>query len=287
MTSLNPTSEFDRATAVQPRPDGSTFHAQVDPGWTVGPKPNGGYLLALAARAAADGLATTGGRHRDPIAATAHYLRAPNPGPIEVATQILRAGRSASQVRTALTQGGATCMEATYTLADLPVQATEPWWSAAPPPPVAPYEQCPRIPAHRDGMDFSVSIMDRVELRLDPAVLGFASGQPSGSGELRGWISFADDRPADPLGLLFFLDALPPATLELVATGWVPTLSLTTYLRARPAAGPLRVRMRAQLVSDDRVDEVCEIWDSTGALVGQATQLAAIRIPTGATPPAV
>ena len=34
---------------------------------------------------------------------------------------------------------------------------------------------------------------------------------------------------------------------------------------------------RAQLVADGRVDEVCELWDAGGRLVGQATQLAAIR----------
>ena len=94
---------------------------------------------------------------------------------------------------------------------------------------------------------------------------------------MKGWISFADGRPADPLGMLFFLDTLPPATLEVVLTGWVPTLSLTTYLRAVPAPGPLRVRMRAGEIADGRVDEVCELWDATGRLVGQATQLAGIR----------
>ncbi len=285
MTSQDHPNEFDRAIAVRPRPDGASFDADVDPGWTVGPKPNGGYLLAMGARAAADGLADAGGQHRDPIAATAHYLRAPDPGPIEISTQILRAGRSASQVRATLIQAGTACVEATYTLAALPEDPPEPWWSAAPAPDVSAYDASHRIPAQREGMDFTVSIMDRAEVRLDPAVLGFAAGRPSGSGELRGWISFADERPVDPIGLLFFLDALPPATFELVATGWVPTLSLTAYVRARPAPGPLRIRQRALLVADDRVDEVCEIWDTRGRLVAQATQLAAIRVPEGATPP--
>ena len=46
---------------------------------------------------------------------------------------------------------------------------------------------------------------------------------------------------------------------------------------ALPAPGPLRITQRAQVAGAGRVDEVCELWDSTGALVGQATQLAAIR----------
>ncbi len=150
---------------------------------------------------------------------------------------------------------------------------------------VAPIESCVPMPARREGAPFEVPIMDRCDLRLDPAVLGFTSGQPSGEANLRGWVSFADGRVADPLALLFFLDALPPVMFELAQTGWVPTLSLTTYVRARPSPGPLRIRQVAHSVDDGRVDETCEIWDAAGRLVGQATQLAVIRIPDGVEPP--
>jgi hypothetical protein len=127
--------------------------------------------------------------------------------------------------------------------------------------------------------------MNRTDLRLDPESLAFTRGELSGRADLRGWVSFADDRPVDALALLFFLDALPPATFGLAFTGWVPTLSLTAYVRACPAPGPLRIRQTAHSIDDHRVDEVCEIWDSTDRLVGQATQLAAIRIPEGTDPP--
>jgi hypothetical protein len=86
--------------------------------------------------------------------------------------------------------------------------------------------------------------------------------------------------PPDPYAVLVALDILPPATFDLGLTGsWVPTMELTAYLRALPADGPLRVRQRARLVADSRVDEDCQVWDSTGALVGSATQLAALRLP--------
>jgi Thioesterase-like superfamily len=124
----------------------------------------------------------------------------------------------------------------------------------------------------------SLPIMDLVDIRLDPAVTGFSRGEPGGHGELRGWLSFADGRGPDPLSLLFALDAFPPATFDLASVGWVPTLSLTAYVRAVPAAGPLRVRQRARLVEADLVDEVCHVWDSRGRLVAQATQLAGIRV---------
>lgn len=279
--------EFDQATDVHRRPDASVFDAVVDEGWTVGPKPNGGYLLALAGRAAADAVHEAGGDHPHPLGATAHFLRAPDPGPAEVHTAVLRVGRGASQVRASIVQGDQPCVDAVFTLGRLapPEDGDGPWWTARPPFEVAPLDDCVRLASAAPGAAFPVAIMDRSDLRLDPSVLGFTSGQPSGRADLRGWISFADGRPADPLGLLFFLDALPPATFELARTGWVPTLSLTAYVRAWPAPGPLRVRQYVTSVDEGRIDEVCELWDDTGRLVGQATQLAAVRIPEGLEPP--
>lgn len=271
--------EYDVATAVAGRDGGRVFDAAVDPGWTVGDKPNGGYLLGLMARAAAGALAAAGSSHRDPLAATAHYLRAPEVGAVEVHCELLRLGRGASQVRTALSQDDRVCVEAAFTVGTLDPTPPAPYWTARELFDVAPYEECRRMAATREGSPFVVPIMDRTDLRLDPAVLGFARGEPSGTANLRGWISFADGRPADPLGLLFFCDALPPATFELVMSGWVPTLSLTVYVRARPAPGALRVSQSAHSIDAGRVDETCEVWDSTGRLVAQATQLAAIRIP--------
>jgi hypothetical protein len=101
----------------------------------------------------------------------------------------------------------------------------------------------------------------------------------TGDGELRAWLRDDEHDTLDPIGLLFAADALPPATLGIVASGWVPTLDLTVYVRARPAAGPVRLRMRAQVIQDGFVDEVCEGWDSAGRLVLQSTQLAALRLP--------
>ncbi len=286
-TGASPISEFDAATAVDARDDGMTYAIDIDAGWTVAEKPNGGYLLATLARAAGEGLRVSGSAHRDALAATAHYLWAPDPGAALVRVTALRLGRSASQVRATLTQDDRMCVEATFTMGTLAPVSELPWWTTRDVFDVAPYEDCIRIPAAREGSPFVVPIMDRSDLRLDPAVMGFAVGAPSGDANLRGWISFADGREVDPLSLLFFLDALPPATFELVQSGWVPTLSLTAYLRARPMPGPLRISQSAHAVDDGRVDETCEIYDVTGRLVGQSSQLAAIRIPDGAEPPQV
>lgn len=277
-------SEFDAATAVVTSADGRIHTIGIDAGWTVGNKPNGGYLLASIARAARAALAAAGSVHADPLAVSATYVSAPDTGPAEVHTDVLRTGRTASQIAARLIQAGRTCVEATLTLGTLDPSA-EPWWSDEPPIGLPALADCVRLPAEREGAPFTVPIMDRTDLRLDPAVVGFARGEPGGRGELRGWLAFADGRPFDTLALLFALDAFPPATFELAATGWVPTLQLTTYVRAVPAPGPLRIRQRARLVQGGLVDELCEVWDADGCLVGTATQIAAIRV-GDARPPA-
>ena len=91
--------EFDVATTVRDRGDARCFDFEVDAGWTVGPKPNGGYLLATAARAAACAATAAGSGHVHPLASTAHYLRAPDPGPAVLDVELLRVGRSATQAR--------------------------------------------------------------------------------------------------------------------------------------------------------------------------------------------
>jgi hypothetical protein len=278
-----PAAAFDRATAVTLRDgehdtDGRAVHdIHVDPEWTIGDKPNGGYLLAALARA---GLATVasveGPPHPHALAATATYVSAPALGPGEVHSEVLRRGRGMSQVRTRLVQAGATRVEATFTCGLLD-PAAEPWWGGAPVPPMPDLAGLPSGSTTAPG-GIVLPIRRHVDVRLDPATAGFASDRRAGVGELRAWFRFADGRPADPLALLLAVDALPPATFDLEGTtGWVPTLSLSAYVRALPAPGPLVVRQKAGLVERGLVDEVCEVWDGRGRLVAQATQLAGVR----------
>ncbi|GAB1640874.1 thioesterase family protein [Krasilnikovia sp. MM14-A1259] len=265
---------FVEATQVAARTDGTTFDVELDPRWTIGDKPNGGYLLAVLARAAT--AAEAGAPHPHPLAASATYLAAPTVGPAVVEVTPLRTGRSASQMRARLVQGGQVCVEALFTLGKLDPEAA-PRWADSPAVELPPEEDCALIPVEPPGAGVKVNLMEEVEQRLDPAVLGFAFGMPSERAELRGWLRFADGTPADPIALLFVADSFPPATLPIGSVGWVPTLELTVYVRAVPAPGPLRVRQIARLVEDGLVDEVCEVWDSRGRLVAQATQLAKVR----------
>jgi hypothetical protein len=247
------------------------FDAVVDPRWTIVGKPNGGYLLAMMGRAAGQV-----GEHPHPVAASAHYLRSPDPGPVVIEAAVIRAGRTASQVMTTLLQDGRPCVVALVTTGRFAPDQVTAWAGGVPSRMATPRQDCIPLPSALPTGQ-RVDLLDQIEIRLEPESAGFRSGRPRGVGELRGWLSLPDGEPFDPLSLIFAVDSFPPATFDVAFSGWVPTFELTVYVRALPAAGPVEVLQRAHLVEADRVDESCFVWDAMGRLVAQGTQLAGIR----------
>ena len=190
---------FVEVSAVAVRGAG-VFDAVVNPEWTIGGKPNGGYLLAMLGRAAASVSA-----HDHVIAASAHYLHAPAPGPVVIEAEPLRDGRSASQIRARLSQDGQACIEALLTTTQLDTDTAPYWDRGLPQISQVPYEDCDRlVPQLPDGS--RVAIMDQIEVRLEPDSTGFTTGAPSGRGELRGWLALPEDEAFDPTSLLFAVD---------------------------------------------------------------------------------
>jgi hypothetical protein len=100
------------------------------------------------------------------------------------------------------------------------------------------------------------------------------NGRPSGRGQLRGWLKLPLQESFDSISLLYAVDALPPPTFDTDFIDMVSTAELTAYVRAIPAPGPIRIVSRARLVDPQWVDETRDVWDGTGRLVAQATQLA-------------
>jgi acyl-CoA thioesterase len=124
--------------------------------------------------------------------------------------------------------------------------------------------------------------MQVVDQRLDPASTGWTSGEFSSRGEVFGWLRLDDgDSSWTPWSLLFAGDALPPATFPLGSSGWVPTLQLNSRVSRVPRGEWLRARQWAAVIADGLVDERCELFDETGALVASSSQLAMVRFPEG------
>jgi hypothetical protein len=135
-------------------------------------------------------------------------------------------------------------------------------------------EECVRSADAPAEVKAFVPMLDRFDLRLDPAHAAWGQGEPGMTGVIAGWFRFADDRPPDALSLLTICDVLPPVTFDLGMPGWAPTLELTVHVRAHPAPGWLKVRHQTRNLAGGMFEEDCEVWDSSGRLVAQSRQLA-------------
>jgi acyl-CoA thioesterase len=260
---------FDLATAVRGGPE--RFTTEVDPGWTVAGRPNGGYLLALVTRAA---LEAVGQPH--PLAVSAHFLAPAEPGAAELEARRLRAGGRLSTARVTLAQEGQARLEALVTAGRIDADAAPGWRRAGGPAGLPPVEACvPARPELPGGM--RANLLDHIDLRIDPATAGWVAGRPGGRLEVRGWVRFSDGRPPDPLALLQVVDALPPSSFDLGLPSWAPTVELTVYLRGLPAPGWLACVVTGQLWQGGWFDEDAVVWDSAGNLVAQSRQFAGAR----------
>jgi len=268
--------EFDRLTAVSTSAPGR-YDAELSGGWVVGGGVNGGYQLAVLGQA----LRAAVPAKPDPVVLSAHFLSAGEPGPAAVSVDVRREGGSVATVALDLVQGDTTRITALATCGDLArfaarapdvrTSATEP---AMPPP-----EECIRAADAPAEVRAFVPMLDRFDLRLDPAHAAWGFGEPGMTGVIAGWFRWADGREPDVLSLLTVCDVLPPVTFDLGMPGWAPTLELTLHLRAHPAPGWLKVRHETRNLAGGMFEEDCEIWDSAGRLVAQSRQLALVPRP--------
>lgn len=255
--------EFDADTAVRARGD-RIFDATVTDRWGVTGRPNGGYLMAMGLRALGQMLP-----HPDPITATTHFLRVPEPGPVEIPVEAVRLGRRLSVGQARLVREGREFVRTLAAFGDL-AAAEGPTDVRTRPPDLPAVQECFR-PAEQL---LSATIVQRFDVRFHPDATGWMRNDASGTGEISAWIRFADDRPNDLLSLVQIVDALPPAVFELGLIDPVPTVELTVHFRAHPAPGWLRCAVRTRSLIDGFLEEEAEVWDAEDNLVAQSRQLA-------------
>jgi acyl-coenzyme A thioesterase PaaI-like protein len=90
----------------------SVFEGELNKFWTIGPKVHGGAMLALCANAAR----TAHGGPVEPVAVSASFLSAPDPGPMRLVTSMRKRGRRISVVDVELIQGDRAAVHAVITL---------------------------------------------------------------------------------------------------------------------------------------------------------------------------
>ncbi len=108
-------SPFADAVAITPLGD-SRYGAELGLSWTVGTKVPGGLLLVLLARAGLAQLRDDAGEP-EPLAVTADFLRAPDPGPVTLHTEVLERGRTVSLASVRMEQYSRLMLAATITAA--------------------------------------------------------------------------------------------------------------------------------------------------------------------------
>jgi acyl-CoA thioesterase len=258
---------LSRDTAVR-RIDDSTFTATIEPGWDIAGNANGGYLLAIVARAVAE---ATGKPH--PVTVSAHYLAPGRPGPVEVSVEVVRVGGRHATATATLLAGSAPLIVAVATTTDLARVANDaPLLVDARPPDLPPPDECVAMTGGA-----APSFADQVELRLHPDDAGFTRGEASGRARVRGWFRLRDDEPVDPIGLLVAVDGFPPTIFNAdLPVGWTPTVELTAHVRGVPEPGWLRCTFSTRFVTGGYLEEDGEVWDASGRLIAQSRQLALV-----------
>ena len=291
------TFPFDADTVVTPAGSGGhapLWDADLQAGWGVGGGLNGGYLLAVVGRALSGSMPGK----PDPLSVSAYFVSAARPGPARVRVAVRREGGSTSTAAAELVQPGEPVegaqgeeggevaegaapeqlrLTALATFGDLD-RLSDDVRTTAREPDLPPLEECVEAPRDPEQRRFA-PLMGRFDLRVPPEQMGWASGAPTGRGELGGWFRLEGGREPDALSLLTVVDALPPVTFDLAMPGWAPTIELTAHVRARPAPGWLRVGHRTRNLAGGLFEEDCEVWDSAGRLVAQSRQLARVPRP--------
>ena len=251
------------ATEVSPVTDG-LWQGAIAPGWDIVGAANGGYLCAMAARAA-----TLASGRPDPVTVTAHYLAPGAAGPVTISTEVVKAGKRFTTVSATMSDSSRPLVRMLGSFGDLQESSGVERLEAGPPT-LPPVEDC--VPVEPTDT-FPPPFMGRVELRLPPERASAWGGH--GAPRVEGWFRLRDGEPIDTLSLLVAVDSFPPTIFFTdLPIAWVPTIELTAHVRARPSPGWLRCAFTTRFITGGFLEEDGEVWDSGDRLVAQSRQLA-------------
>lgn len=257
--------------------DVASFTGELNEHWTIGPKVHGGAMLALCANAARTAVAgDAAAAEIQPVAVSASYLWAPDPGPMQLVTTIRKRGRRVSLVDVELNQGERTAVRAVITLSE-PEHQAPPLLSFNPVVPLMTPEPPPGLEPIGPGhpMEHIVHLAHGCDIR--PALTTLGPRSDGGPPVIEMWVRPKGAAP-DVLFALLCGDVSAPVTFAVNRNGWAPTVQLTAYLRAVPADGWLRVICSCVQIGQDWFDEDHTVVDCEGRIVVQTRQLAMVPV---------
>lgn len=217
-----------------------------------------------------------------PVVISAEYLGAPDPGHVELRTDVRKRGRTTSFVNVEAVQGDRVYVQAAVTLArrdegeeryaeTLPVDAM---------PPTPPADALAWDPEHPAAKIFKVGRV--AEVHYDASTLPVIEGR-TGAAETRGWVRLREE-PLSGLFALLATDISLPVVANLGGVGWAPTITLTASVRREPVDGWLRFRATAPVVGQRWFEEDHVLVDESGHVVATSRQMAMMPAPRPRSP---
>jgi hypothetical protein len=243
------------------------FDGTVTPNWSINGIPNGGYLMALMAKAMRDH-----GSCPCNAIVTANFLSRSQPGAARLAVEKIAASPQFDRFQCSLYQDGTERIRALGTFANQPCNGGFVRYESSAPH-VAPRDRCLVMPAMP-----GYTLFEQVEVRMDPDSVGWMSGRLSAKSEHKGWIRFREGGDYDVPALLLIADAFPPpvfASQGMVA--WVPSIELSVNIRNLPETEWLTCIFRTRFITGGFLEEDGQVWDETGRLIAVSRQIAQYR----------
>jgi acyl-CoA thioesterase len=261
------------------------YSATIAPAWDLAMVPQGGVLAAIAARAMTTELDS------DQALRSFHGVFAsPVPvGDVDVDVEVIRAGRSMSQVSATLRAAGAPSGFTALAAFGQPRPGFH--YTELSMPDVPPPEECV---SYRDPPPPELGLPDGpqfpfwVEVLEGRPALGHAPWDPSerGAAEVATWFRFehpptGEDGGMDPLSLLVAADMMPSGVFEKVGPsgqGWfAPSVDLTVHFTGASPGGWILNHNRAHYAGDGYASAESALWDPYAedgpTLLAWATQI--------------
>ncbi len=286
-------SSFALETRVEAAGEG-LYAANISEAWNLRPLPQGGLVTALALRSMAEELGETDQRlrvlHTTFVAQVTH-------GPVEIQVEVLRRGRSVSQLRAEVANAGADRGHVTTAVYGSPRQGFN-FVDLDPPPPVPPPDACRSfrdpLPPGVEGFSPMPFWSTRVEGRSALGHTPWETYEP-GRAERALWYRFdeppfLDDGTIDPLSLVVLIDTMPGAAGEKIGPQprpwFAPSIDLTVHLLDECRSPWVLGHNRARHAGDGYASADMALWDcgpdglEEPRLVAYATQLFLFTYPS-------
>ncbi len=237
--------------------------------WSINGIPNGGYLMAIGAQA----MLLSSDKKSTPVI-TANYISRCIPGEAQIQVEEFSRSKQFNRLQVKMFQDGREKIRIHGTFADENIECSVERYETKTPV-IAPLDKCVQLPALPQ-----FALMNHLDIRLDPVSAGWMQGTLIDTSEIRGWITFRDNRPFDMQSILLAADAFPPPVFASHGmTAWVPTVELSVNVRNIPDSAWLKGAFRTRFITCGLLESDGELWDEKGNLVAISRQIAQFKKP--------